>query len=180
MLVCVESVFESTFIMSKNIPFFVFVIIACLESGTRLRNFRVCFVLNNLNWIVIEEAIAGSYEASFLRNKFVIVLLFGLFLSTSKGGHPEIESIHGPTHGVDERRFILVNKTVDFIRVGFDLLSLLDHLAVWVLRFNFFLRPLTVVLFVLVHATKVDSFLVLESFHIQTFFDAVTKRLLVV
>jgi len=173
MLVCVKRIFVSTSVTRKYIPLIVLVIITCLKSRSWLHNFWLSFLLNNCQCIVIFKSITGSNKAPLLGYKLIIIPPFLIFGLSSKSGHPEIKCVHGPRHGVDECRLVLIRETVDFICVFFDFFSLLDHLAVRIVRLQFTLGTLSIVTLVFIHAAEVNALFVLESLYLQSFLDSI-------
>jgi hypothetical protein len=158
---------------------FVLVVIVALESGAGSHHSRVLLDVNFCG-VIILITIACSNEASLFRNEFVIMFRLISLIFPSKSGHSEIECVHGPTHGIDEHWLILVDKAIDLVGILFNLLSLLDHLGVGVMRLDILARPLPIIPLVFVHAPKVNALFILELLHVESLVDSVTQRLLVV
>lgn len=180
MLVCVESILVPAIVSSEHVPLIILVVIAGFECWTWLHYFLLCFVLNNFEGIVVFKSIAGSNKTSFFWDKFIVVSSFTLFLFSSKSRHSQIKCVHGPRHCIDKCWLIFVSKTVDFISILFDFLSLLDHPAIWVMALGLLLGSLSIIFFIFIHAPKVNSLGVLKSLYIETFLDSVGQAIFVV
>ena len=166
MLVCIERILIPAIVSCEYIPLVILVVIASHESWPWLHYFSLRFILNNFESIVVFKSIAGSYKTSFLGNKFVVVSSFTLFLFSSKSRHSQVKRIHSPRHRVDKCGLILICKTVDFVGIFFDFLSLLDHPAIGILALGLSLRSLPIVSLIFINTSKVNAFGVLESLHI--------------
>ena len=175
MLIGVESLLVSAIVICKDIPLVVLVVKVGYKCRAWLFYLLDCFFSNDLGNIVIYIAITSPNKAPLFRYKLIIILLFINLLLASKGGHPEIIGIHGPTHSVNKSWLILVHKAIHLVGVCLYFFPFLHHVPVWFIRFHLTTLPLTVVFFILVHATKVDSLLVLEGLHYVALFDTIVQ-----
>ena len=179
-LVGVQSLLVSSLILGIDVFVFVLVVVTRRESRAGLRNFFLHLRLKNFHWVIVIEPIARSDESSLLRNELVEILLFICLGFSSEGRHPQVESVHGSAHRVYEGWFVLVDEAIHFVGIFLDLLPLLNHFAVRILRPHLTPLSLAVISFVFIHSPKIDSFCVLKCLYLQAFLDTIRETLVVI
>ena len=166
-LVNIELTFNSALVICKNGLFLIFIIIICRELVSF--DFASNLLLDNLQGVIVVEAVRCSNKTSLFRNELVKILVLLCSCLSAESRHSCVKCIHSPTHGIDKFWLIFVCETVDLICVFFDFFTGLDHFAVrltWLKRLGF--RSLSIPVFFLVEPAKVNPLFVLECFYFET------------
>ena len=179
MLVGVQCLLDSSFVVGVWRFLIILVIKAAMESRSRAFYFWRNFSIHNIHWVSAFIHIRGSYEASLLRYKLVVIGCFVFGLVSSECLHSEIISIHSPRHWVNESWLVMVYEAIDFISILFDLLPLFDLDRVWALSWrNQISFPQLFRL--LVNVTIMDPLLVHKLLHFFALFLSLVERMWII